>query len=169
MVFQLPFRFWTRVQDLRSRRGALLLACLFFIQIPIALGGVETPSAHSALQDAQKFYQSGQYFKAARYAFAAGEENPALQPLAYAWVTSSLVQAGLYNTASYFFIRTLQTADKPTIRRVLTHTQELLVRVGADVLRKYLIRHTTYEDYDSLNRSAYLYSLGKDALLKGKA
>jgi len=42
------------------------------------------------------------------------------------------------------------------------------VRVGGDILRPYLIRHTKYEDYDSENRSAYLYSLGKDVLLKGQ-
>jgi hypothetical protein len=30
-----------------------------------------------------------------------------------------------------------------------------------------LIRHTSYEDYDELNRSAYLYSLARDALLSG--
>jgi tetratricopeptide (TPR) repeat protein len=41
--------------------------------------------------------------------------------------------------------------------------------VGADVLRKYLIIHTKYEDYDGLNRSVYLYALGKDTLLSGDA
>jgi tetratricopeptide (TPR) repeat protein len=34
------------------------------------------------------------------------------------------------------------------------------------VLRDYLIRHTKYEDYDGINRSAYLFSLGKAAILK---
>ncbi len=123
----------------------------------------------SLLTDAQSFYESGQYFKAARYAFAASEENHSLQPVAYSWITISLIHAGLYHSASYFFIRTLQTADRGTKQRVLLHTQDLLVRVGADLFRNYLIRHTTYEDYDASNRSAYLYALGKEALLHGKA
>ena len=120
-----------------------------------------------ALREAQNYYRSGQYFRSARYAFAA-TETPSLEPEAYSWVTLSLVRAGLYNAASYFFVKTLQTGNKPAIRRVLGDTQELLVRVGGDVLRKYLIRHTAYDDYDLVNRSAYLYSLGKDTLLDGK-
>jgi outer membrane protein assembly factor BamD (BamD/ComL family) len=51
----------------------------------------------------------------------------------------------------------------------LGETQELLVRTSGDLLRRYLVRHTTYDDYDSINKSAYLYSLGKDLLLKGEA
>ena len=50
----------------------------------------------------------------------------------------------------------------------MTETQDLLVHVGGDLLRKYLIRHTQYEDYDLANRSAYLYSLGKEAVLRGE-
>ena len=118
--------------------------------------------------DAQSFYNSGQYFKAARYAFTAQELDSSLQSESYSWITISLIQARLYNAASYFFIRTLQSGNKAAIRRVLTHSQELLVRLGADILRKYLIRHTNYEDYDGTNRSAYLYALSKDALLKGQ-
>ncbi len=121
------------------------------------------------LAEAQALYQSGQYFKAARYAFAAAEEDPSRQAEAYSWVTLSLVRARLYNAASFFFVKTLQSGNKAATRRVLSETQELLVRVGGDLLRKYMIRHTTYDDYDSLNRSAYLYALGKDALLKGDA
>jgi hypothetical protein len=131
-----------------------------------------TTSAWSAdgtelLKDAQSYYREGQYFKASRYAFAAGEADPKLQAEAYSWMALGLARAGLYNASSYFFIRTLQSGQKPLIQRVLVLTQDLLMRVGGDVLRKYLIRHTAYEDYDAVNRSAYLYALGKDALLDG--
>ena len=126
-------------------------------------------AAHAGtLQDAQALYQSGQYFKAARYAFAAAEENPAIHAESYSWVTLSLVRAGLPNAASYFFIKTLQTGQTQAIRRVLGETEYLLVRVGGDILRKYLIRHSKYEDYDLRNRGAFLYSLAKDALLAGQ-
>jgi hypothetical protein len=131
----------------------------------------ETEKASSGaqyLQDSRRLAAAGSYFKSARYAFAAGEADPSLSAEGDAQATLSLVRANLYNAASYFFIRTLQSGNKAAIRRVLTETQSLLVRVGGDLLRKYLIRHTSYEDYDAQNRSAYLYSLGKDALLSGR-
>jgi hypothetical protein len=119
------------------------------------------------LKDARQLHAAGQYFKAARYAFAAGEAEPSISAEADSQATLSLLRANLPNAASYFFIRTLQSGDKAAIRRVTGQTQELLLAVGGDLLRKYLIRHTHYDDYDALNRSAYLYSLGKDALLSG--
>lgn len=121
------------------------------------------------LVESQKAYRVGNYFRAARYAFAARQTGASIatQAEANSWVTLSLIQAHLYQSAAYFFIRTLQSEDKPAIRRVLTKTQELMDRVGGDLFRRYLIRHTSYEDYDGWNRSAYLYSLGKDALLQG--
>ncbi|MBC7693648.1 MAG: hypothetical protein H7222_17920 [Methylotenera sp.] len=125
-------------------------------------------SAQQHLREAQSLYQTGQYFRAARYAFAAQQEDSALEPEGYSLITLALTRAHLYNSASYFFIKTLKTKNHSAIRKVLTQTQELLVRVGVDVLRNDLIRETTYDDYDALNRSAFLYSLGKAALLEGK-
>jgi hypothetical protein len=119
------------------------------------------------LRDASQLYKAGSYFKSARYAFAAFEEDASLKPDAYAWITLGLLRSGLPNSATYFFIRTLQSGSPAAIRSVLSQTQDLIVLVGADLLRKYLIRHTKYEDYDAINRSAYLYALGKDALLSG--
>jgi tetratricopeptide (TPR) repeat protein len=126
-----------------------------------------TPTGAQYLRDAAQLYQSGMYFKSARYAFAAFETQPSLRPDAYAWVTMGLMHAGLPNAASYFFIRTLQSGSPAAIRSVLSQTQELMMTVGSDILRKYLIRHTKYENYDSMNRSAYLYALAKDLIVSG--
>ncbi len=144
---------------MRLKLAAFLMACSGLVG-----------AAHGSEEDlrlARQYYQSGQYLQAARYGFSSFEDAPQLQPQAYALVTLSLMRAGLYQSASYFFVRTLQTGEKNAIRQVLTRTESLLVRVGGDLLRKYLIRHTQYADYDSIDRSAYLYSLGKEALLKG--
>lgn len=154
-------------------KAAVAMALRACGAITLALGGaialMPVQAYAASLEDAQVLFRKGEYFKAARYAFAAGQERPAAKGESDAWVTASLVRAGLHQSASYFFIRTLQSGNKAAIRRVLPYTQELLVQVGADLLRKYLIRHTTYEDYDAVNRSAYLYALGKDALIGGKA
>lgn len=143
---------------LRASFGLALVAGL--VPVLAAADGAQS------LRDAQSLYQSGQYFKAARYAFNS-KDDAALSGEAYAWTTLGLARARLHHAASYFFIKTLQSGNRAAIRRVLSETQELLVHVGADVFRKYLIRHTQYEDYDAANRSAFLYALGKDALLAG--
>lgn len=145
-----------------------LLAALLLAALP---GGPRALADEPAkeFQEAQGLYRSGQYFRAARYAFSAKEGQPALAAEANALIATSLTRAGLYNSASYFFIATLQSGNKAAIRRALTETQALLLRVGPDLLRKYLIRHTSYEDYDGANRSAFLYALGKEALLSGHA
>lgn len=124
-------------------------------------------SARDLLQEAQAHFKRGSFYTAARFAYEAQEQDRALEGQGYSWITASLMNAGMPQAASYFFIRTLQAGDKLAIRRVLPYTQELISSVGADLPRKYLIRHTAYEDYDPANRSAYLFALAKDALLQG--
>ncbi|MGK5087528.1 hypothetical protein WDW86_08215 [Bdellovibrionota bacterium FG-2] len=158
MVFQLPFRSWARFAAL----------VVFVSTVAVA----EEPDSASYLHDSQKLFETGQYFKAARYAFAAAEYAPSDSKVvhtAYSWITVSLVKAGLPNAASYFFIKTLQSGETAAIRRVLSETESLLLSLGGELLRPYLIRHTKYPDYDPINKSAYLFSLGKDALLSNKS
>ncbi len=165
MVFKFQLWFWLRLKDLNPQanlKKALFLGFLLSSSISLAQTSTEY------LKDAETFFHAGHYFKAARYAFAAGDMDESLKPEAYSWVCVSLIRSGLYHSAAYFFIRTLQTANTTAKRRVLGYTQDLLVRVGADLLRKYLIRHSRYEDYDLPNRSAYLYALAKDTVLRGK-
>jgi len=147
------------------RRIALLLLITLVLS-PIAHAD-EAAEAQQELREAQALYSGGQYFRAARYAFSARQKDPGVGGEAYSWITLSLVKAGLENAGAYFFVRTLQSGDKPAIQRVLTQTQPLLAQLGGDLLRKYLVRHTKYEDYDPINRSAFLFALGKDALLAG--
>ncbi len=163
MVQQLQLRFGHRAQTL------ILIASFLFLvsDLTFALDRERTV-AEQSLADAQRLYDSGQYFKAARYAFAATEQDQSLQADAYSWVTLGLVKAQLPNAASYFFIKTLQSGKKSAIRRVLGISQSLLVHVGGDLLRKYMIKHTKYDDYDGANKSAFLYSLGKEAVLRGQ-
>ncbi len=162
--------------QLRLRRWPQALvagsAALAFVS-----GGASADSANGAkyLRDAQSLYQSGSYFRAARYAFAAvdpegrgsRDEDSRSQAEAYSWITLGLSQAGLHNSASYFFIRTLQTGNDAAIRRVLTRTQELILNVGPDLLRQYLLKHTRLEQYDAQNRNSFLYAQGKETLLAG--
>ncbi len=150
---------------IRARRWVPLT----WMALLVSTSSFAQEKASDLLLEAQNQYRAGQYFSAARFAFEAQERDRAYEGQAYSWITSSLMRAGMPQSASYFFIRTLQAGDKTAIRRILPFTQELLVRVGPDLPRKYLIRHTTYEDYDRTNRSAYLFALAKDAILLGNA
>ncbi len=150
---------------MKSRWLTALVAASVLALGPIASGQQE--SADALLREAQNQYRQGMFFSAARFAYEAQERDRGVEGQAYSWITAALMRAGLGQSASYFFIRTLQSGDKGAIRRVLPFTQELLARIGSDLPRKYLIRHTTYEDYDPQSRSAYLFALAKDALLTG--
>lgn len=134
--------------------------------LSLAVLSVTPAFAADSLTQAKALYNQGQYFSAARHAYAASQESSAQKAEANSYVTLALIRAGLWNSATYFFIETLQGGDRAATRRVLTQTEALLSRVGPDLLRDYLIRHTKYEDYDLINRSAYLFSLGKSAILK---
>ncbi len=126
-------------------------------------------AADSALVQAKNMSAQGQHFSAARYAYSATETaQGAEQADAFATVTTSLIKAGLYQSSSYFFLKTLETKDKPAIRKVLVYAEPLMDRLGGDTLRDYLIRYTELNDYAANGRSAYLFSLGKAALLKGE-
>ncbi len=149
-------------------RRIIARSCFLGCWIGLSLGALSAHASQEEFRLAQQYYQQKDFLQAARYAFSAIEDEPALQPRAHALISLSLMRAGMYQSASYFFIRTLQSGDKQAIRQVLTRTDSLLVRVGGDLLRPYLIRYTQFSDYDSIDRSAYLYSLGKQALLKGQ-
>ncbi len=149
------------------KKITLLSAVIFMGSL---VGGSPSFAAEASAQDvlmARSLYSQGRYYSAARYAFGGLQGSAAVRDEAYSWITLSLVQAGLYNSASYFFIKTLESGNKPAIRRVLTEAETLLENVGADVLRKYLVRNTSLDDYNAPNRSALLYALGKEAVQSG--
>ena len=156
----------TRVQG-RTHRGVgvALLAVLTWSSATSFAAGEK---ANDYFRDATKAMEGELYFRAARYAFTAQEEDASLAPQAYALITEALIQSRLYQAASYFFIRTLQTGNRSAIRKVLPFTERLVVRVGADLFRKYLIKHTTYADYEAGGKGAFLYELARDAVLAGR-
>jgi len=152
-----------------KRVGQITLSSVLSVAAWIALASVtnaQAADARQTLQEAQKLYNSGQYFSAARYAYGAGQGAGVSAGESNSWVALSLMKAGLYNSATYFFIKTLESGDRTAIRRVLTQTENILSRTGPDLLREYLVKYTKYEDYDAVNRSAYLFALGKAAILR---
>lgn len=148
---------------IRSRHRLAYLTAV----LAAAFAGLTTETyASERLAEAQSLFSSGDYFRAAQYAFDA-KQGGAPEAESYALITQALVKAGMPQSASYFFIRTLQSQDRNSIRRALTVTEKMLNAVGVDLLRPYLTKHTKIEDYNAENRLAFQYSIAKDALLKG--
>lgn len=131
-----------------------------------ALGAGSSFAASQALNQARQLYNQGQYFSAARYAYSATNEAGSEKGEANAVTALALAKVGLWNSATYFYIQALKSGDRNAIRKALTLTEGVLSRVGPDLLREYLIRYTKFDDYAPTNRSAYLFSLGKAAILK---
>lgn len=153
------------VLKLRFQRWTWLPALVALHALPAVAGRAE---AERDLAQARELFSSGQFFKAARYAFSAGEEDGSVLPQADSLIAVALARAGLHQASTYFFIKTLERGDREASRRVLGVTEELLAHVGVDMLREFLVRHTNAGDYNDENRSAYAYAVGKKALLRGK-
>jgi len=119
------------------------------------------------LREAQDLFRQGQLFRAARYAFNAGEESDIRKAESQAWVAASLMEAGLEQSASYFFIQTLRGGNREAVRRVLPYTGRLVRSVGLEFLRPFLVRHTRLEDYPASERGYFQYAAARTSWLKG--
>jgi tetratricopeptide (TPR) repeat protein len=140
---------------------------LFWVTGALVLSSAEGSIA-TAMDQANRLYQQGQFYTAARFAYSATQDAKSSADLgeSNAVVTLSLMKAGLFQSSTFFFFKTLESKHKPSIRKVLAQVDALFERSGVDAFREYLIRYTDYADYDALNKSAYLFSLGKAALLR---
>ncbi len=155
--------------DVSSGRGLSVLRSRARTAIALlAIVGSASTAQAETLESARALFNRGQYFMAARTAFASMEgDATGTRGQAYALITRALIASKLYNSASYFFIRTLQTGDREAIRSVVPETEELMDVVGTDTLRKFLVEHTSTGDYRSDNLSALRFALGKESLLQG--
>ncbi len=137
----------------------------FVLLLPLHLFGYDTPEANQgAYREARRLESQGHHYAAALHYFnSESEHNEEL----VGRLTENLSKAKLWNTSSYFFIKTLQTNNKGSIKRVLPFVPQLMQVVGGDLLRKYILRHTNEGDYDTRTKNHFYYFLGKDNLLKG--
>lgn len=131
-------------------------------------------SAFSAEYTADQYYREGQrmdqrgdYFTAARYYFQGVQKTQLLSEKAMgnALTGNSLSAAGLFQSASYFFLQAIGSADDKAIRMALTSAPQLLDNVGSAIFKKYLLRYTKIEQYNEEQRDYYLYLLSQDHLL----
>jgi len=159
LVFQFNVRYWNRI-------STLAISLILAISVYSNSVSASEQEAAEALRVSDRWFDSGHYFKSARYAFQAAQLSKAKDGEAYYKTTRGLMRAGLYHSASYFYIRTLTTKNRTAIRSVLTYTETLIQHVGVDLIRRQLAKYTTQADYTDNSKNAYLYAIGKAALLK---
>ncbi|MBU6153929.1 MAG: hypothetical protein KGP28_06465 [Bdellovibrionales bacterium] len=143
----------------------------FFLGVALIQGSVLLfgSEARANYSDVKRAFDSGQYFTAARIAFNDANRTSSVpeKSMAYAWVTESLVRAGLDQSALYFFIRTIQFQDRAASKKVLELAPLFMDRAGTDFLKKFLIRYTRAEDYAPRARNAFHLAIAKDKLGSG--
>lgn len=139
---------------------ACLLACLVSIS-SVAIAGTA---------EIEKAYRGQQYFTAARLAFEGiqSSKNPDERGLYYAWVSQALLRAGLDQSASYFFIKALQSGSSVAKKKALENVLDFVDRLGLDFVRQYLNQHTTESDYSFDTRNVWYFLKAKDALLRSE-
>ncbi len=170
---------------MKKQRIAFFIICLLYAFTSISFAQVDSeldnignnsnqnydsPQAiEQAYYYAERLEDSQKYFGAASVFFNVYTVESKFQDRALAKVTENLIRVKLYNAASYFFIKTLQSQDRNAIKSVLRYLPTMLDQVGGDLLRKYILKYTQESDYDNDTRNHFYYYLGKEALLKGES
>jgi hypothetical protein len=140
---------------------------LWFLPVLAGSAWASPELARTRLSEAKELYRTGQFFKAARYAFNAGEEDSAIKSEAQAFVAQALVQAGLEQAASYFYLQVIRSGNREASRRVLLLTDRIVRSVGIEFLRPYLFKHTRAEDYSESDRPYFQYAAARSLGLRG--
>jgi len=145
-----------------------LIRKLFLVIYPcVLILGMDAWGQTETYRQAKESYQKGRYFQAAQQFFVAGKEMSALEGRSDADITISLIHSKLYNSASYFFLKTLKQGSPQDKRRVVAHTAEIIERLGFDLIVDDLLEHTLLDYYQGANRDHFAYALGKDLFFKG--
>ena len=121
----------------------------------------------SYMQSAYILRAQNRHYEAAKYFFQAAlrKVSSQNQAFAYAEVANSLTSKGLYQSASYFYLKAIGSGSDRAIRRALRSTQKLIENLGGGVFRKYLLSYTNLSQFSPKQRDFYLYFRGMSYLL----
>ena len=123
-------------------------------------------SPESYIQEGLRFEKRGQYFQAARYYFQAQQRatDEGQRAVTSAYISNALAAQGLYQSASYFFLKAISSGNDRVIRLALNSTQGLIDNVGGVIFKKYLLKYTKEDQYPRSQRDYYLHFLAQDHL-----
>ncbi len=144
----------------------ILIPCIFLLS---STASEAVSKYRSNMKKGRSVLQNGEHYKAARYFFQASLGGRGRQKaMAYAFITSALTARGLYESASYFYLKTLGSGSDDAIEVALRSTKPLIQNIGGSLFKKYLLKYTHLKQYSRTDRDYYLYYLAKDHVLKGR-
>jgi tetratricopeptide (TPR) repeat protein len=143
----------------------LLGLCICICLLPRMVSGADF-STEQYYREGQRFDKSRNFFQAARYYYQGIQRTSLLseKALGYAYASNSLTALGLYQSASYFFLQAIGSADDKAIRTALYSAPVLIENLGSAIFKKYLLRYTKPEQYAPEQKDYYLYILTQDHL-----
>lgn len=116
-------------------------------------------------------YREGKYYEAARYFFQAALRRVSAEQkaVAYARTANALTAQGMYESASYFYLKAIGSGFDEAIPIALQSTQKLVENLGGGMFKKYILKYTRLEQYPADQKNFYLYFLALEHLLDNRA
>lgn len=116
-------------------------------------------------------YRAGKYYEAARYFFQAALRRVSAEQkaVAYARTANALTMQGMYESASYFYLKAIGSGFDDAIPIALQSTQKLVENLGGGMFKKYILKYTRLDQYPADQKDFYLYYLALEHLLDNRA
>jgi tetratricopeptide (TPR) repeat protein len=116
-------------------------------------------------------YRQGRYYESARYFFQAALRRVSAEQkaVAYARVANALTMQGMYESASYFYLKAIGSGFDEAIPIALQSTQKLVENLGGGMFKKYILKYTRLDQYPADQKDYYLYYLSLEHLLDNRA
>ena len=116
-------------------------------------------------------YKKKRYYESARYFFQAALRRVSAEQkaIAYARTANALTRQGMYESASYFYLKAIGSGFEKAIPIAVQSTKDLIENLGGGLFHKYLIKYTRIDQYPEVQRDFYLYYVGLEHLLQKRA
>ena len=123
-------------------------------------------SPEAYFKEGEKIERQGQYFQAARYYYQALQDSKdeIFKSKVYGSITNALLSQGMYQSATYFFLKAVSNGDDRTIRNSLSRVEDLIENVGGVTFKKYLLKYTREDQFPKQSRDYYLHLLAQESL-----
>lgn len=116
-------------------------------------------------------YKRGRFYESARYFFQAALRRVSAEQkaVAYARTANALTAQGMFESASYFYLKAIGAGFDRATPIALQSTKALFENLGGGLFKKYLLKYTRVDQYPPDQRDYYLYFLALDHILNNRA
>ncbi len=116
-------------------------------------------------------YKRGRFYEAARYFFQAALRRVSAEQkaVAYARTANALTAQGMFESASYFYLKAIGSGFEQATSIALKSTEALFKNLGGGLFKKYLLKYTRVDQYPRDQKNYYLYFSALDHILNNRA